>query len=214
MLPKTDNGTNAKCQIRQWQSWLAKPLGTRSTSPAPLPLVSLPPPGVGAYHPPMLREQPPHLDLVTGNLDSVTTHQNTTMACSAQPTLLASEADDIHEAPTPSSDISIIEMNPLDCHETTTCPNPEKSLDIPKKIQENSGKFRKIFEGCVADTLTLPLSQEQEVDLLEQISWEDWEEWKVGWGEWTPLRWEGLTMLPRLSIHLLIKTMSSLHPGS
>ena len=177
MLPKTDNGANAKRRIRQRQSWLAKPLGTRSTSPAPLPPVSLPPPGVGAYCPPMLREQPPHLDLVTGNPDSVTTHQNTTAARSTQPTLLASEAGDIHEAPTPSSDTPAI-------------------------------------KGCAVDTLTLPLSQEQEVDLLEQISWEDWEEWKVGWGEWTPLRWEGLTMLQHLSIHLLVKTMSSIHLGS
>ena len=162
----------------------------------------------------MLREQPPHVDLVTGNPDSVTTHQNTTTAHSAEPMLLASEADDIHEAPTPLSDISVIETNLLDRHETTTCPNSEKSLDIPEKFQENSGKFRKNFEGCVVDTLTLPLSQEQEVDILEQISWEDWEEWKVGWGEWTPLRWKGLTMLQHLSIHLLVKTMSSLHLGS
>ena len=82
MLPKTDNSANVKHRIWQWQSWLAKPLGTQSTSPAPLPPVSLPPPGVGAYRPPMLHEQPPHLDLVTGNLDSVTTHQNTTMVMS------------------------------------------------------------------------------------------------------------------------------------
>ena len=162
----------------------------------------------------MLCEQPPHLDLVTGNPDSVTTHQNTTMACSAEPTLLASKANNIHEAPTSSSDIFVIKTNPLNRHETTTCPNSEKSLDIPEKFQENSGKFRKILEGCVMDTLTLPLSQEQEVYLLEQISWEDWEEWKVGWGEWTPLRWKGLTMLQRLCIHLLVKTMSSLHLGS
>ena len=125
----------------------------------------------------MLRELPPHLDLVTQNPDSVTTHQNTTMA-------------------------------------TATCPNSEKSLDTPEQIQENSGKFRENFEECVADTPTLTLSQEQEVDLLEQISWEDWEEWKVGWGEWTPLRWKGLTMLQRLSIHLLVNIMSSQHPGS
>ena len=95
----------------------------------------------------MLHEQPPHLDLVTGNPDSVTTHQNITMARSAEPTLLASEADDIHEAPTPSSNISVIETNLLDRHETTTCPNSEKSLDIPENFQENSGKFKKIFEG-------------------------------------------------------------------
>ena len=115
----------------------------------------------------MLREQPPHLDLVTGNPDSVTTHQNTTAACSAQPTLLASKASDIHEAPTPLSDTSAIKMNLLDRHKTTTCPNSEKSLDIPENFQEISGKFRKNFEGCAVDTLTLPLSQEQEVDLLE-----------------------------------------------
>ena len=52
------------------------------------------------------RRQPPHLDLVTQNLDSVTTHQNTTAA-------------------------------------TATCPNSEKSLDIPEKI---SRKFWKILE--------------------------------------------------------------------
>ena len=150
--------------------------------------ILLPPPGVGAYRPPMLHEQPPHLDLVTRNPDLVTTHQNTTTACSAQPTLLASEASNIHKAPTPSSDTSAIETNLLDCHETATCPNSEKSQDIPKTFQENSGKFRKNSEECVADTPTLPLSQEQEADLLEQISLEDWEEWKVGWGEWTPLR--------------------------
>ena len=124
----------------------------------------------------MLRKQPPHLDLVTGNPDLVTTHQNTTAAHSAEPTLLASEANDIHEAPTPSSDISVMETNLLDRHETTTCPNLEKSLDIFKQIQEISGNFRKNFEECAADTPTLPLSQEQEVDLLEQISLEDWEE--------------------------------------
>ena len=145
---------------------------TRDLSPIPLPH-----PGTNAYRPPMLREQPPHLDLVTRNPDSVTTHQNTTTAMA-------------------------------------TCPNLEKTLDIPKKFQENSGKFRKNFKECAADTRTLPLSQEQEVDLLEQISWEDWEEWKVGWGEWTPLRWKGLTMSQHLCIHLLVKTMSSQYPGS
>ena len=97
---------------------------------------------------------------------------------------------------------------------TATCPNLEIYLDIPKIIQEISGKFRKKFEECVADTPTLSLSQEQEVYLLEQISWEDWEEWKVGWGEWTPLRWKGLTRLQHLCIHLHVKTMSSQYPGS
>ena len=145
---------------------------TWDLSPIPLPR-----PGANVYRPPMLHEQPPHLNLVTRNPDSVTTHQNTTAA-------------------------------------TATCPNLEKLLDIPEKIQENSGKFREKIEECAADTPTLPLSQEQEVDLLVQISWEDWEEWKVGWGEWTPLRWKGLTILQCLSIHLLVKTMSSQHPGS
>ena len=145
-------------------------------SPAPLPLVSLPPPGVGTYRPPMLREQPSHLDLVTRNPDLVTTHQNTTAARSAQSTLLASKADDIYKAPTPLSNTSVIETNLLDHHETATCPNLEKSLDILENFQENSGKFRKNFEECAADTPTFPLSQEQEVDLLEQISCEDWEE--------------------------------------
>ena len=125
----------------------------------------------------MLCEQPLHLNLVTQNPDSVTTHQNTTTV-------------------------------------TATCPNSEKSLDIPEKNQDNSGKFRKKFEECTADTPTFPLSQEQEVDLLDQISWEDWEEWKVGWGEWTPLSWKGLTMLQCLCIHLIVKTMSFQYPGS
>ena len=181
---------------------------TRDLSPIPLPH-----PGANTYRPPMLHEQPPHLSLVTRNLDSVTTHQNTTAAHLAQSTQLAFKADDIHEAPTFSSDTSIIETNLLDHHETATCPNLEKSLDILENFQENSGNFRKNFEECAADTPTFPLSQEQEVDLLEQISWEDWEEWKVGWGEWTPLRWKGLAMLQCLCIHLLVKTMSSQYPG-
>ena len=177
------------------------------------PPVLLPCPGANVYQPPMLCEQPPHLDLVTRNLDLVTTHQNTTAAHSVQSMQLAFKANDIHEAPTPSSNTSIIETNLLDHHETATCPNLEKSLDIPKKSQGNSGEFRKKFKECTADTPTFPLSQEQEVDLLEEIFWEDWEEWKVGWGEWTPLRWKGLAMLQCLCIHLLVKTMSSQYPG-
>ena len=132
----TNNRWNAECWI--WQRGTQQAELRQSTmSQEWLPPISLPPPGVGTYRPPMLCEQPPHLDLVTGNPDSVTTHQNITMARSVEPMLLASEADDIHEAPTPSSDISVIETNLLDCHETTTCPNSEKSLDIPEKFQEN-----------------------------------------------------------------------------
>ena len=159
--------------------WTQPPVSsaTSSCQTWDLSLIPLPRPGANAYRPPMLCKQPPHLNLVTRNSDSVTTHQNTTAA-------------------------------------TATCPNSEKSLDIPENFQENSGKFRKIFEECAADTPTLPLSQEQEVDLLEQISWEDWEEWKVGWGEWTPLRWKGLNMLQCLSFHLLVKTMSFQHSDS
>ena len=112
----------------------SQPLGTQSmlTSPAPLTPIPLPCPGANAYWLPMLREQPPHLDLVTRNLDLVTTHQNTTAAHSAQSMQLAFKADDIHEAPTPSSDTSVIETNLLDRHETATCPNLEKSLGIPE----------------------------------------------------------------------------------
>ena len=118
--------------------WTQPPVSsaTSSCQTRDLSLIPLPCPGANAYRPPLLHEQPPHLDLITRNLDSVTTHQNTTAV-------------------------------------TVTCPNSEKSLDIPERIQENSGKFRKNFEECAADTPTLRLGQEQEVDLLEQIPWEE-----------------------------------------
>ena len=141
-----NNQTNAEHWIQQQKtrqtdlgaSATVSPQPTWILSPGPLPPVSLPFPGANMYQPPMLHEQPPHLDLVTQNLDSVTTHQNTTAASLVQSTQLAFKAEDIHKAPTPSSNTSIIETNLLDRRETATCPNLEKSLDIPKRIQDNS----------------------------------------------------------------------------
>ena len=137
---QTNNQMNAECQIRQQKTWqtdtgssaTVSPQPTRILSPAPLPPVSLPHPDTNAYQPPMLHEQPLHLDLVSWNPDLVTTHQNTTAACSAQSTQLAFKANDIHEAPTPPSDTSVIEMNLLDHRKTVTCPNSDKCPDIPK----------------------------------------------------------------------------------
>ena len=66
----------------------------------------------------------------------------------------------------------------------------------------------------MVDTLAFPFGQEQEVELLEQISREDWEDWKSGWGVWTPLRWKGLTLLQCLCILLLFRTMDTRYAGS
>ena len=179
-LPQqTNNCTNAECQIWQCETQQAK-LCQSTTSPQ----VSLPHPGTNVYRPPMLWDQPPHLDLATYSPSEQTTaksHDATSVGALTQ-------LDSIT-----SPDLEIPSVN------------PQKIKKIHKKSLKKSKNLQKIppipqltSNGNIEDLtphtppLVLPLSKEKETDLIKLIPLDDWEKWKFGW-EGLTTTWEGLT---------------------
>lgn len=241
-LPNADDRANARCQIRKQQMQQAESCGSSSTSQAHQALSH---PGANVYRPPMLCQQPPHLDVAVTHPNSAATNQNTTGADPAEFSALLPETVGSHTIPAPSPDIlatetslpscckmtmhpntentpnipekikekfgkigkksdlhsfdtysspiphrntPALETNPPNPREKMTLPNAENTSKIAKKIRKNSDKSQIKSSECMIDTLTLALGWKQEIELLEEISREDWEEWKSGWGEWTPGR--------------------------
>ena len=80
-LPNADDRANARCQIRKQQMQQAESCGSSSTSQAHQALSH---PGANVYRPPMLCQQPPHLDVAVTHPNSAATNQNTTGADPAE----------------------------------------------------------------------------------------------------------------------------------
>ena len=120
-----NNRRNAERRIRQRETRRARS-GTSTTSsscghsPIPQALKPLPPPGVGAYRPPMLQDPPLHLD------------SDIAPKASMAFTLSAHGVDSHCKAAKPSRDIS--------CTDSSTQPTVGPDLDLS---QENSKKFNK-----------------------------------------------------------------------
>ena len=67
-----NNCQNAECQIRQCESqWTGSASSTMTPSPQPQLLKPLPPSGAHMYHPPVLQDHLPHLNLETRHPDAM-----------------------------------------------------------------------------------------------------------------------------------------------
>ena len=187
----------------------------RSWTLSPTPL---PPPGVGAYHPPMLREAPPHLEFESP-------HSGAALAA-APSTPPVAEVDSCCRVTTPIP-IAI----PIDASTQAEFPslgeeavgpdmeipqeNPQKIEKIPQnseKIPENSEEIPKNSQstsyGDISDpilhalALALPWDREREINLAKLIYLDDWEKYSG---------WEGLAPIQHLYFHLLFVIMNPQH---
>ena len=143
----------------------------------------------------MLREAPPHLE-------SKVTRSGAAPA--AAPVPVANLAD--------ASTQTNMEIPPINSQKSPE--NSEKNTENSEKSLENPGNTS---NGNIEDLtphtppLVLPLSKEQETDLIKLIPLDDWEKWKFGW-EGLTTTWGGLTPIQHLCIHLLFKIMEIQHP--
>ena len=153
-LPNADDRANARCQIRKQQMQQAESCGSSSTSQAHQALSH---PGANVYRPPMLCQQPPHLDVAVMHPNSAATNQNTTGADPAEFSALLPETVGSHTMPAPSPDILATETSLPSCCKMTMHPNTENTPNILEKIQEKFGKIGKKSDLHSFDTYSSPI---------------------------------------------------------
>ena len=176
---------------------------SQTLSPTPLP-----PPGVSAYHPPMLHKAPPHLKFESP-------HSGTTPAA-VPSTPPVAEVDSCCRVATP-----IRVTIPVDASTQAEFPSlgeeavgpdmeiPQENPQKIEKISENSEEIPKNSQstsyGDISDSilhalaLALPWDREREINLAKLIYLDDWEKYS---------RWEGLAPIQRLYFHLLFVIMN------
>ena len=203
----TNNCRNVECRIQQCETRQAEShQSTMSQEQEPrqseLPQtqspIPLPPPGVGAYCPPMLCEAPPHLKFKA-------THSDATPAA-ALSTPSAHEVDGHCRGATPIPVTSLADASTQTDMEIPPI-NSQKSPENSEKSTENSGNtsYGNIEDPTLHSlALALPFSKEREIDLAKLIYLDDWESRSSDWG--------GLTSVQRLHFHILYEIMSPRHP--
>ena len=208
-----NNHRNMERWIWQCETRRAKP-GTSTTSlshghsPIPQPPKALPPPGVSAYHPPMLRDPPLHLDSDVAPKDSMAF------------TLSAHRVDSHCKAAKPSRDISCTDSSTQVISrsycEAAVGPDLDLSQEnskifktIPENSEKNSGNSQSTSYGDILDptlhtlALALPLCPVREETLLKAIYLEDWNDFTL----------DGLLPAQRLAYNLLFEILTPYRPG-
>ena len=141
-----NNHRNAEHRIRQQETRRAEShQSTTSQEHEPqLPPIPLPPPGVSAYCPPMLRDPPPHLN------SDVVPEDSTVFTRSAH------GVDSHCKAAKPSRDVSCVDSSTqpavgldLDLSQE----NSKKSEKIPEKSEKNSGNSQSTSYGDILDQI-------------------------------------------------------------